>query len=1463
MEQPGSSRSESMEAPKTNENADRVRKDIDAVNFSLELQNRLVDTLEANLRDFMAEPSHTQEEKDAEKKNFDAKMEGPEGYRTRLKALLARKAQLEKDLQTALAATEVKDAVGQETRTNAADASLMSNMMDRVKKSEAFKDKMPQINAAETKLKDTIVTVYQYLLAHNSPKTAELVLTKSYKYAQWAVLRAYSAGANPEETVQKVLQAYEVEINKIKSNTTYAKAFVAGAPKSNAGRKIEDILADIERNAKNGAPDLTASADSTLEGTLAATELGQNIDRRRTTLDKVRLTPVDNQDGLVIDMAALQNNPEFKEILQNIINKGSANQFLEFRNNIFTTIGDNADQSIERSILEGMGAKGKDVPVNAVTVIAGIYTTAMVLKEFSGWFQAAQNPALIGIEFGIAGVMAAWSLIVGDMRVWSTEVMVGMSADDLRLYMTYARLAQKAKTVEGNEDEMRQYAAKMQDISTLIRYRSAKAQHDTFNVSSAWGAKERTQELAAQLATIRNTDTGNIIPLYEEWDGLVRELSGKQASDEGFAEKYARLEQIEASLRERGISFTTLRDQMAKAAGTNIDMKTDQNRAGLASYADIYSPEQLRGILEQSGAPEYIKYIKENLSTYAGQASGFLERTVANLKAAGIEITLPEMTATTAEEKMAYVQSAIKQIEEQLKTFKENNQTLESLFAGVEKTMEGNAGPIWEAYSEVKEGLKQTPPITKEAAREKLQPFITKMAELVSTRNMAFSILTLGIWTNAASDKSNRNYQFRFSQDLPAQEQLNLLLEMYAASFEDAAMGEKAQTLYKLRTQNEAMKDLAQLSQTTTRMNENFEKQGRDAKSFENLMSGLEGSPESGLRAYLLSLKAKLDKINGTFTQVSANDMASIYSGQYRGGVSKLFTKFTEKTNEILRNPQYDLTKLSPALMDALPKYELATPDERRAIEQSLGVKAVSEALDKDMADWQKLVTDLRAELDELKQAQKDPVQLEMYHKLNAQASLRDREASAERGASSEKERYVNAKNAYRDAVTQVNELMATFYNVTPAQYRTMMEKKDAQSLTKAEKDALDLLVVLDEGAFADPQLGTSSGEAQTQENGQTVIDLLPTDPAVLAREAARFENMKLQSEAYLRLLNAIKTVAPLSKDQNRDREIVNTLIDQGLLIKNPEYYRNNHQTRAFGYLGLLTKDLVADSAYKVLGTTPDKMSKEQIAQLLNTLVLLGGERGKFAKAPEQYETYADTLRYTLANLQNFRSKMVGMPTDTKGYNEARLVNDLMQESDAFQLLRTMHPIDANAKGVPTKFVNLGVGVQGAPLILDRNNRDNVFQGEMYKDVDGIQLRMTVYMKKQCMNIQVPVEQTVAYMKQLVYRAQVPKQKLERAGLATPEANANASAVHEAGQYYMLMRENNINLSPILMAALALIPGFIQPEDAPRKITEDHTPTELPPQPKNTEDTTGKLPGPTGDGIPQRKILEDYDRRGL
>ncbi|PIV90592.1 hypothetical protein COW46_02100 [Candidatus Gracilibacteria bacterium CG17_big_fil_post_rev_8_21_14_2_50_48_13] len=1133
----------------------------------------------------------------------------------------------------------------------------------------------------------------------------------------------------------------------------------------------------------------------------------------------------------------IASNPEFQNIMTMLSQKMSDPSFnpggvvgFVHRMNI------PRNTELETAMIRQIGGEkfqGNPDELAAFISLAGWMVTVGMLVA-----SIAAAPAVLTWRTLALGLVTLWGTLFGDLRLGNVAVLKTVSSNDIELFAQYAA---KGKQLEAaSEADKAKLSAELQNLAVLMQHRSVSTQRRAADMRTGMPWEQaKTEEKSAldqQLAQLKSADTGGVVPLYEEYTQLTAQLTGKNLEDAALKPQIDKLLLLEKQLREKGIVVLGFMDEVRRAAG--ISVRLPDQTPFFSSLSQNLPAAELSKLLASGEYQQYMQTLSQGKEQTANQAVLYAKHALETLSSAGIPVSVDTagLESSSASEKIAAAKRVFEAVKTQLDAHIASAPTYDSLLATFESKMETRGDALAQAFRQVKEAKGS---MTIDEARAILKPHIEAMHAQITGFAAARSILTLTIWSDEPEKQLASGALASFVSASSVDELLRSTLEMYGAANEGYGTGDRAKELAQLHAQKFARKDVATLGSALTDVESFYAQLSKETELYSTLSESITQSKlgndlKSRLRGSLESYQQNLMATHHSLDQFSQEQMAALLGDAGRRGVSEAFADYVRTARAFVANN--NLASLRTKMQEIISQAEKATPEEQARLLTAFESTHLAPMQTAFAAVKQKL--DLyKAEQGKAEAAMKDPLSREIYNEQTSYRTLS--KSSAEGYSEAEKARpdiqeYIATRDAYRKKLAQINQAMASFYGVnSAAELERMM-----QNPTSADRATIDKLMIIDETAF-DQGMGTQ-------------FQLIPTEAKDVTEQKTRFATMLARAESYERLLARLGDISKLPG--NRDKAILARL--RGLKFVSPTS-SDRVGANAYSNLGIFTPADISPDAVRFLDPAKKlKNPAQELAGLMNTLVFLGGQRGQSRSVDTSrgHETSADTMLHALTSyLPRFRKNLPVYGKTVEGYAEADFIAKFVEEKDMFEVAQNLRPV-SNLPGT-LRFVNMGIDGRGSSILV-KNNDKNIFMGDIIKNIDGVELKYTVYLKRGCMNVQVAPTSILSVVRQLRTKLNLPKPGMSRE-VPIPEMPSvtRSVALKEAYDLKLLIEKNAVTIPVALLALLASFvpdtPVFTPtPNKVPLKPTEPST--EIP---RETIPTKQK-PTEPGSRIPPEPVTQ-------
>lgn len=1146
------------------------------------------------------------------------------------------------------------------------------------------------------------------------------------------------------------------------------------------------------------------------------------IGEKLTAFEQVSINPM------------VASNPEFQSIMQSLAKKLSDGGFnpggvVGFINRM--NIPRNTE--LETAMIRQIGGEkftGNPDELAAFISLAGWAVTIMMTVA-----SIAASPAVLTWRTLALGLVSVWSTLLGDLRFGNVAVLKTLSSNDMDLMVQYTNKAKALETAA--EKDKARISGEMRNLAMLLQHRSLRTQRSALDLRTGmpWdGLPQEKQAIDEQRAALQASDTEGVLGLYDQYMALSQSLAGKNLQDPAQKAQVDSLLALEKQLKDKGVHLLGFMDEVRRAAGVHVRLPDASNY--VASLQGTLSAPELAKLLTAGSYEEYMRTLSKGKEQTAGQAVLYVTKALDALKAAGIPITVDTkgLTAGSAAEKIDAAKRIFDEVQAQLQSHVAAAPTYDGLLSTIETKLEQRGDALAQAYAQVKA---QKGSLSLEEARNLLSPHITAMHNQITGGAAVRNILTLTIWSDEPEKQLASGALASFVNATDIDALLRTTLEMYGAANEGYGTGDKAKELATLHAQKFALKDVRDLAAAFEDVQSFYKQLGNETEVYSTLAdsiahSRLDATNKGRLRQALDAYQNNLVAVHRSLDQFSQEQMASLLGDVTRRGVSESFGDYVRAARAFVANNK--LTTLRTAMQATLEEAAKASPaDQLRILDtfESSHLAPMKAAY----AEIEQKLSRYKAEQAKAEVALKDPLSREVYNEQTSFASLQ--KSAAEGYSEAEKARgdiatYIKTRDAYRAKLLAINTRMASFYGVgSAAEVARLMASEDPKDRT-----IIDRLMIIDETAF--------------DQGAGTLMQLIPTEAQEVSDYTARFATMLSRAEAYERLLDRMGALA--GQEGNRDRVMLSRL--RGLKFVTPKSL-DRVGANAYSELGIFTAADVLDDAVRFLDPGKKlKNPKAELAGLMNTLVFLSGQRGRQRTVNTQrgHETSADTMLHALTTyLPRFRKNLPAYNKGAEGYKEADFIAKFVEEKDMFEVAQNLRPVEKLPGTV--RFVNMGIDGKGSPLLV-RNGDTRIFMADIIKNVEGVELKYTVYLKRGCMNVQVAPTSILSVVRQLRTKLNLPKPGMSRE-MPMPEMPGvdRTIALREAQDLKMLIEKNTVTIPAALLALLASF--------APDTPVWQQTPGGVPTKPgsPSTEIPTEKVPPKqkpveSGSSIPPEKV---------
>lgn len=1342
------------------------------------------------------------------------------------------------------------EAVRDAQRENAevkSDAFLLEKTIAQILRSyPQLKDQMPAAQSKLLSLEETVDTIQKDMQSRKQVQ-GESALLAQYKDVLQTILQelANMPEQDTKTTEAAILAAInsKVDAGNTKLRTAYKAAF-EGKGVNNGGSVTPQDAAN--RIGQVYAQGQQATKQAGLQNEIANMQVAfardalQNQQTAKEAVIKEKLTAY---EPLKLD-PSIASNEEVRAIITALAQKAGDPAFNPSGLiGLISAFGMERNTDVENALLGSMGADkltNKNELGNLVAIVAFAVTVAELVT-------LAANNALVTFKGLALALVAGWGALMGDLKLGNLTVLKSISQQDINLYVQYAQRAKKLESA--TPEERMRLNAEMKNIALLLQQRSLTTQRAVVDAKNDWIWEGYDKgQIDKQLQDIVGDDTDGILPLHEKYMNLTAELGGRDLKDPALKGKVDELLSLEQQLRDKGVDMLSYMDYVRRATG--VQVKLPDNADYFSGLRNSMSAQDLSRLISSGEYQTYLQSLGKNKEQMGEQAAAFVRRALTTLKDAGIAVNVDTTTldkATTPDDRFRASLEAFKLLQTQLDAQLKDAPSYEGLITKIEQEMADRNDDVYAAYKQVKEAGAA---MSSAEARAILQPKIEGLYQLITIPANIAHYATLTIVSADPANELAKGALAQFASATTVEQMLHVTAEMYGAAHNNVGLGDSARELQQMYAQRYARQDIATLGSALEDYNKFYGQLSRETEAYSTLADTISSSPaEKGpkdkLRGILNSYQANLLTVQQSLTQFSEQQMASLLGDSSRRGVSESFGDYSRAARAFVAGN--NLEGLRKEMQATLQQMESATPEQQDQLAASFDSK-FGEPMRASFQKVKDLYDKYKAEIGKFDAASKNGLSREIY---NEQTSYRGLQKSAAEGYTEQElqrpdiKKYVEARNAYRQKLLQLNGTMANFYGVSSsAELKRVMENP-----TQADWKTIDRLLIIDETAFDDRRDAASS-------------ELVPTNAADVQKETARMQRMLDRASAYANLLDRM---GPLAKVQgNRDDEIIARL--RGLKFLS-SHERGTRLPNAFTYSGVILESEVTDDAIRFLDPGHKLANpKKELAGLMNTLVLLGSSRGREGTVNQErgHETYADTVINALArDLPRFRQNLAGYSKNVEGYSEASFIANFVEEKDIFEMARNLRPID----NVPanSRFINLGIDGRGSRLVV-RNNDKRFYTADIVKNVDGVEVAYTVFIKQGCMNVQVPAQNVLKIVRQLRTKLNLPQIGREMPRPDMPQVTREV-ALAEARELKILVERNQLQIPLALLTLLAsLVPGTplipekpgettpqIPPEITPKPDqTTPHVDTQIPPSTPSTGTGTQTIGG-GGNGVPSAK----------
>lgn len=1323
-------------------------------------------------------------------------------------------------MEAAAVTTEVQLETTRERAEVASDAFLLEKSVASVLR--AYPQLKGKLGTAETKLLELEQTMdaVQRSLQEGKQMTQETKLLVEYKAILQNMLAVLEniTGAGATEAAINGAVTKEVETGIARLEKAFASALSAKGGVKVSGKDAASRIAAVYAQ---GGGQQRAGLKNEISNMRVAL-ITEAMGRQHRAKEDAIATKVDAMEHLDLDMS-LATDTRLHAILKTLAEKAGTSDV-----NVTGFMGNydfarfNANSDVVKALLQNMGADVAKVEIQYMPWFAPVlvaYNIGRTVMDFAEYGSGSPR-AWAGIA------AAAWTLIIGDLQAGRVETLKSMDKHDLHLYAQYS---EKIQRLEKTTD-VQQKAKLEKDIANLgllISKRGLDVQRGVVAIEKPWFATESTLgAIDAKLADLVQQDAEGILPLHDRYLALSQDLYGKNLQDPALKDKVEELQSLEQQLRDKGVNMLDYMDYVRGLSSIKVTMPEGQEEYFNYLKGSL-SATEMEHLLSTGEYRTYLQTLAKNKDKMGEQAATFVKSAVYAMQKAGMtpNIDLSALESGTSAERFAAAQKAFDALKQTFDAQIAQAPTLRQLTDKLENAMEKDDPALWNAYSTIKGRLGS---ISAAEARALLEPHVKRMYDAknmyVTGAGMAARIFTLGAITMNPERELLEGSMARFARPgSSAEDLLQITAEMFGAFNYNLGLGkESAEELVKLRHQETARNDFGALETAMKDYDMFYNQLSKETELYASLSdaietSGAQPTEKAKMRSLLTSYQKMLQTAYSSLEQFSAEQMSSLLTIS-QPGVTQAFQNYSVAVRRFLNT--YSLAKIHDAMHQAMNEDPAVQAQKVAALDAQYGNPMRSE--------FAKLkgLSDALTQAHQQAEAAKTPRAREVYSKNATYDALSQREVGYTANELAERadiKQLVDLQRAYRLQVRDLNNTMAALHGVS---------NLDATLNNGAANAAkIDRLMVIGEDAFDDM-------------HSKKVLNLVPTDPAEVATEKARYQRMKDRAEVYAKLLQLpeIQNIAKVSG--NRDATLVQTLVRLGFM-KQPQ--RSLRQRNAFSDLGVITmQDLQGPKAAEAMKRIDpsSKLSKQEVVGLLNTLVLLSGTRGH-ARAPrEQHATFADTLQWTFENVlpkyrQNFKKLS---NTNVEGYTEASFVHTFVEDQDIFQILRTLKPVSAQEVPAGTKFINLGITGGSSSTLVLRNNDTRFFSSEVVKNIGGAELAYKVFLKEGCMNVQIPEVNILRFMRQLQMKLNLPKVLPDVPELQMPEVQKGVF-LKKFEEVFTIVNRNPLALTGEMWTFITtLIPPTTVPDKPGTPITPRQP--EVPTTAKPSQPITPRQPAP-------------------